>query len=91
MITLKIFIIVMIIFIIIVIILTTIIMIMIILIIIIIVGQIGAGRLPPADQLPWLVSEEDAPQQLLPLPDSLPVDPEDDLKVRILGHNDPKC
>ncbi|XP_023337964.1 run domain Beclin-1-interacting and cysteine-rich domain-containing protein [Eurytemora carolleeae] len=43
-------------------------------------GQIGAGRLPPADQLPWLVSEEDAPQQLLPLPDSLPVDPEDDLK-----------
>ena len=54
-------------------------------------GQIGAGRLPPADQLPWLVSEEDAPQQLLPLPDSLPVDPEDDLKVRVLGHNDPKC
>ena len=54
-------------------------------------GQIGAGRLPPADQLPWLVSEEDAPQQLLPLPDSLPVDPEDDLKVRVLWHNDPKC
>ena len=44
-------------------------------------GQIGAGRLPPADQIPWLVSEEDAPQQLLPLPDSLPVDPDDFLKV----------
>jgi len=40
-------------------------------------GQVGAGRLPPADQLPWLVTEEDAPQQLLPLPDSLPVDPDD--------------
>jgi len=43
-------------------------------------GQVGAGRLPPADQLPWLVSEEEAPQQLLPLPDSLPVDPDQDMK-----------
>jgi len=43
-------------------------------------GQIGAGRLPPADQIPWLVTEQDAPQQLLPLPDSLPVDPDEDLK-----------
>jgi len=43
-------------------------------------GQIGAGRLPPADQIAWLVSEADAPQQLLPLPDSLPVDPDQDMK-----------
>jgi len=43
-------------------------------------GLVGAGRLPPADQLPWLVTEEDAPQQLLPLPDSLPVDPDEELK-----------
>ena len=47
-------------------------------------GQVGAGRLPPADQLPWLVTEEDAPQQLLPLPDSLPVDP-DDAELKVLS------
>jgi len=45
-------------------------------------SRVGFGRLPPADKLTWLVSREEADQDLLPLPSSLPVDPEayDDLQ-----------
>ncbi|XP_067944045.1 run domain Beclin-1-interacting and cysteine-rich domain-containing protein-like isoform X1 [Watersipora subatra] len=34
-------------------------------------------HLPKADQLIWLVSEKEAPQALLPLPDSMPISPDD--------------
>ena len=46
--------------------------------------RVGSGRLPPADQLSWLVSRDQADQDLLPLPSSLPVDPElaSDLQVK---------
>merc|ERR1719400_273147 len=39
-------------------------------------SRVGTGRLPPADQLTWLVSRDEVDQDLLPLPSSLPVDPE---------------
>jgi len=39
-------------------------------------SRVGSGRLPPADQLTWLVSRDEVDQDLLPLPSSLPVDPE---------------
>ena len=34
-------------------------------------------HLPAASELDWLVSEQDAPQQLLPLPKSQPISPDD--------------
>lgn len=34
-------------------------------------------QLPAASELEWLVSEKDAPQQLLPLPKSVPISPDD--------------
>lgn len=34
-------------------------------------------QLPKASDLEWLVSEQDAPQRLLPLPDSWPISPDD--------------
>lgn len=39
-------------------------------------SRVGYGRLPPADKLTWLVSREEVDQDLLPLPSSLPIDPE---------------
>jgi len=39
-------------------------------------SRVGSWRLPPADQLTWLVSRDEVDQDLLPLPSSLPVDPE---------------
>ena len=43
-------------------------------------SQVGRCRLPPADRLPWLVTRDMAQGQvLLPLPSSLPVDPDTEL------------
>lgn len=47
-------------------------------------------QLPKASDLQWLVSEQDAPQALLPLPNSYPVSPDDSengdvLRVSTLG------
>eukprot|EP00092_Neocalanus_flemingeri_P031736 GFUD01034474.1.p1 GENE.GFUD01034474.1~~GFUD01034474.1.p1 ORF type:complete len:784 (-),score=183.43 GFUD01034474.1:2335-4686(-) len=39
-------------------------------------SRVGYGRLPPADKLTWLISREEVDQDLLPLPSSLPIDPE---------------
>jgi len=39
-------------------------------------SRVGYRRLPPADKLTWLVSREEVNQDLLPLPSSLPIDPE---------------
>lgn len=39
--------------------------------------QFKEKQLPRASDLEWLVSEEDAPQELLPLPKSWPVSPDD--------------
>ena len=44
-------------------------------------SQVGSCRLPPADRLPWLVTRDMVDQDLLPLPSSLPVDPDTDLLV----------
>lgn len=46
-------------------------------------------HLPKASELQWLVSEQDAPQRLLPLPDSYPVSPdvlEEESKLRLRGN-----
>ncbi|XP_076435294.1 run domain Beclin-1-interacting and cysteine-rich domain-containing protein-like isoform X2 [Babylonia areolata] len=40
-------------------------------------SQFSEKRLPKASELDWLVSETDAPQALLPLPDSYPISPYD--------------
>ncbi|KAL8580859.1 hypothetical protein ACOMHN_039559 [Nucella lapillus] len=40
-------------------------------------SQFSEKRLPKASELEWLVSETDAPQALLPLPDSYPISPYD--------------
>ena len=40
-------------------------------------AQFPDAQLPAASELHWLVSEQDAPQQLLPLPNSKPVSPDD--------------
>lgn len=42
-------------------------------------SQVGSCRLPPADRLPWLVTRAMVDQALLPLPSSLPVDPDTEL------------
>lgn len=39
--------------------------------------QFKEKQLPRASDLEWLVSEEDAPQELLPLPKSWPISPDD--------------
>ncbi|XP_033637474.1 run domain Beclin-1-interacting and cysteine-rich domain-containing protein-like isoform X1 [Asterias rubens] len=39
--------------------------------------KFSAKQLPAASELQWLVSEQDAPQALLPMPKSLPVSPDD--------------
>uniref|UniRef100_A0A8C4R774 Rubicon autophagy regulator n=1 Tax=Eptatretus burgeri TaxID=7764 RepID=A0A8C4R774_EPTBU len=39
--------------------------------------QFAGLSLPSASQLSWLVSEEDVPQKLLPIPPSVPVGPDD--------------
>ena len=45
-------------------------------------SQVGRCRLPPADRLPWLVTRDMAQgQALLPLPSSLPVDPDTELMM----------
>ncbi|GFU73894.1 run domain Beclin-1-interacting and cysteine-rich domain-containing protein [Trichonephila clavipes] len=46
-------------------------------------------HIPKASELQWLVSEQDAPQRLLPLPDSYPVSPdviEEESKMRLRGN-----
>ncbi|XP_038050031.1 run domain Beclin-1-interacting and cysteine-rich domain-containing protein-like isoform X2 [Patiria miniata] len=40
-------------------------------------SKFPAKHLPAASELQWLVSEQDAPQALLPMPKSLPVSPDD--------------
>ncbi|CAM1330649.1 KIAA0226 (predicted) [Pycnogonum litorale] len=49
-------------------------------------------QLPKASDLEWLVSEQDAPQQLLPLPNSWPVSPdecfEEQKATRLRGNRD---
>ncbi|XP_022098659.1 run domain Beclin-1-interacting and cysteine-rich domain-containing protein-like isoform X2 [Acanthaster planci] len=40
-------------------------------------SKFPAKQLPAASELQWLVSEQDAPQALLPMPKSLPVSPDD--------------
>ena len=42
-------------------------------------SRVGQGRLPPADKLPWLVSRDMVDQDLIPLPSSLPVDPDSEM------------
>ena len=42
-------------------------------------SRVGQGRLPPADKIAWLVSRDMVDQDLIPLPSSLPVDPDTDL------------
>jgi len=44
-------------------------------------SQVGRGRLPPADKLCWLVSRDMVDQDLLPLPSSIPVDPDQDQEL----------
>ncbi|CAB1314323.1 unnamed protein product, partial [Coregonus sp. 'balchen'] len=39
--------------------------------------QFEGMQLPAASELDWLVPEQDAPQKLLPIPDSLPISPDD--------------
>lgn len=39
--------------------------------------QFEGMQLPAASELEWLVPEHDAPQKLLPIPDSLPISPDD--------------
>lgn len=41
------------------------------------ISKFSEKQLPRASDLEWLVSEEDAPQALLPLPKSWPVSPDD--------------
>ncbi|CAH1782155.1 unnamed protein product [Owenia fusiformis] len=51
--------------------------------------RFSENQLPKASDLVWLVSEQDAPQALLPLPNSFPVSPDDwqdDKKMRIRGN-----
>ncbi|KAL7991134.1 hypothetical protein Chor_014564, partial [Crotalus horridus] len=39
--------------------------------------QFEGMQLPAASELEWLVPEHDAPQKLLPIPDSVPISPDD--------------
>ncbi|XP_053368393.1 run domain Beclin-1-interacting and cysteine-rich domain-containing protein [Clarias gariepinus] len=55
--------------------------------------QFEGLQLPAASELEWLVPEQDAPQKLLPMPDSLPISPDDGehadvykLRIRVRGN-----
>lgn len=55
--------------------------------------QFEGMQLPAASELDWLVPERDAPQKLLPIPDSLPISPDDGehadiykLRIRVRGN-----
>ncbi|XP_077462997.1 run domain Beclin-1-interacting and cysteine-rich domain-containing protein [Stigmatopora argus] len=55
--------------------------------------QFEGMQLPAASELDWLVTEHDAPQKLLPIPDSLPISPDDGehadiykLRIRVRGN-----
>nr|XP_046157677.1 run domain Beclin-1-interacting and cysteine-rich domain-containing protein-like isoform X2 [Oncorhynchus gorbuscha] len=55
--------------------------------------QFEGMQLPAASELDWLVQEQDAPQKLLPIPDSLPISPDDGehadiykLRIRVRGN-----
>ncbi|KAL6108067.1 rubcn [Pungitius sinensis] len=55
--------------------------------------QFEGMQLPAASELDWLVAEHDAPQKLLPIPDSLPISPDDGehadiykLRIRVRGN-----
>ncbi|XP_029422025.1 run domain Beclin-1-interacting and cysteine-rich domain-containing protein isoform X2 [Nannospalax galili] len=55
--------------------------------------QFEGMQLPAASELEWLVAEHDAPQKLLPIPDSLPISPDDGqhadiykLRIRVRGN-----
>ncbi|XP_051873270.1 run domain Beclin-1-interacting and cysteine-rich domain-containing protein isoform X2 [Pristis pectinata] len=55
--------------------------------------QFEGMQLPAASELDWLVPEHDAPQKLLPIPDSFPVSPDDgehadiyQLRIRVRGN-----
>ncbi|KAM4693791.1 run domain Beclin-1-interacting and cysteine-rich domain-containing protein isoform 2-T2 [Discoglossus pictus] len=55
--------------------------------------QFEGMQLPAASELEWLVPEDDAPQKLLPIPDSVPISPDDGehadiykLRIRVRGN-----
>lgn len=55
--------------------------------------QFEGLQLPAASELEWLVPEHDAPQKLLPMPDSVPISPDDGehadvykLRIRVRGN-----
>uniref|UniRef100_A0A663MZY4 Rubicon autophagy regulator n=1 Tax=Athene cunicularia TaxID=194338 RepID=A0A663MZY4_ATHCN len=55
--------------------------------------QFEGMQLPAASELEWLVPEHDAPQKLLPIPNSLPISPDDGehadiykLRIRVRGN-----
>ncbi|XP_054838037.1 run domain Beclin-1-interacting and cysteine-rich domain-containing protein isoform X2 [Eublepharis macularius] len=55
--------------------------------------QFEGMQLPAASELEWLVPERDAPQKLLPIPDSVPISPDDGehadiykLRIRVRGN-----
>ncbi|NWH23853.1 RUBIC protein, partial [Grus americana] len=55
--------------------------------------QFEGMQLPAASELEWLVPEHDVPQKLLPIPDSLPISPDDGqhadiykLRIRVRGN-----
>ncbi|XP_027441606.1 run domain Beclin-1-interacting and cysteine-rich domain-containing protein isoform X8 [Zalophus californianus] len=55
--------------------------------------QFEGMQLPAASELEWLVPEHEAPQKLLPIPDSLPISPDDGqhadiykLRIRVRGN-----
>ncbi|XP_047442164.1 run domain Beclin-1-interacting and cysteine-rich domain-containing protein isoform X3 [Mugil cephalus] len=55
--------------------------------------QFEGMQLPAASELDWLVPEHDAPQKLLPMPNSLPISPDDGehadiykLRIRVRGN-----
>ncbi|KAI4464796.1 phox (px) domain-containing protein [Holotrichia oblita] len=47
------------------------------------ISKFTEKQLPRASELEWLVSEEDAPQALLPLPKSWPVNPDDSQDIPV--------
>ncbi|XP_029470959.1 run domain Beclin-1-interacting and cysteine-rich domain-containing protein isoform X2 [Rhinatrema bivittatum] len=55
--------------------------------------QFEGMQLPAASELEWLVPEQDAPQKLLPIPNSVPISPDDGehadiykLRIRVRGN-----
>lgn len=47
------------------------------------ISRFNEKQLPKASELQWLVSEEEVPQALLPLPKSIPISPDDSEEVPI--------